>query len=315
MSSGRRVLVLGAGVSGLSSAVRLVEAGYSVEIWARERPPHTTSAVAAAIWYPYLAEPPERVLAWAGVTLHEFARLSADPATGIIMREGVEVLPEAVPDPAWASVVPGFRHARSDELPAGFTDGYVMRLPVIDMSIYLGWLEQQVLAAGATLLERSIQSFDEVRGAADVVVNCTGLGARDLCHDPSLVGVRGQIVVVDGSEGSTFLIDEATLSYIIPRVHDTVLGGTADENVCDARVDDQTAASILDRCRQLMPALARAPVRGHKVGIRPCRTTVRLERESLGGVSVVHNYGHGGSGVTLSWGCADEVVALASAST
>jgi D-amino-acid oxidase len=315
MSSGRRILVLGAGVSGLSSAVRLLEAGYSVEIRARERPADTTSAVAAAIWYPYLAEPADRVLAWSGVTLHEFVRLSADPATGIILREGVEVFREAVTDPAWAPVVPGFRHARSNELPAGFTDGYVMRLPVIDMSIYLGWLERQVLAAGATLIERSVQSFEDVRGVADLIVNCTGLGARDLCHDQALVGVRGQTVVVDGSEVSTFLIDESTLSYIIPRVHDTVLGGTADENACDARVDDRTAASIIDRCGRLMPALARAPVRGHKVGIRPCRTTVRLEWESLGGISLVHNYGHGGSGVTLSWGCADEVVALASATT
>ena len=70
-----RIVVLGAGVSGLSSALRLVEAGHAVQVWARERALDTTSAVAAAIWYPYRAEPADRVAAWAGVALREFLRL------------------------------------------------------------------------------------------------------------------------------------------------------------------------------------------------------------------------------------------------
>ena len=47
------------------------------------------------------------------------------------------------------------------------------------------------------------------------------------------------------------------------------------------------------------------------VGLRPGRMEVRLEREEKNGKYLIHNYGHGGSGVTLSWGCADEVVELA----
>ena len=58
-----------------------------------------------------------------------------------------------------------------------------------------------------------------------------------------------------------------------------------------------------------MPALAGATVLRHQVGLRPARPVVRLEREG----DVVHCYGHGGAGVTLSWGCADEVVALVAA--
>jgi len=49
------------------------------------------------------------------------------------------------------------------------------------------------------------------------------------------------------------------------------------------------------------------------VGLRPSRKEVRLEIESLSsGRWAIHNYGHGGAGVTLSWGCADEVTRIVS---
>lgn len=99
-------------------------------------------------------------------------------------------------------------------------------------------------------------------------------------------------------------------SDIIPRLSSVVLGGTADENVEDMNVDVEAAASIRDRCIQLVPELAGAKPLADRVGIRPCRSTVRLELEWVQGCRVVHNYGHGGSGVTLSWGCAADVVAL-----
>jgi D-amino-acid oxidase len=305
-----QILVIGAGVAGLSSALRLIEAGHAVEIVAREPPPQTTSAVAAAIWYPYRAEPADRVRDWAGVTLEEFVRLSADPSTGIVLRDGLELFRDAVDDPPWASVVPGFRRAVSGELPPGYTAGYAMRLPVIDMSVYLRWLEGRVLASGAGITQRTIRSFADLSPDADVVVNCTGLGARDLCHDRELFGVRGQVIVVEAPEVSEFRIDDATVTYIIPRLHDVVLGGTAEDHVYDTGIDTATAASIRTHCERLNPRLCHAPWRAHKVGIRPCRASVRLERERLDGMSVVHNYGHGGAGVTLSWGCADEVVSL-----
>ena len=70
--------------------------------------------------------------------------------------------------------------------------------------------------------------------------------------------------------------------------------------------EDGVTEEILDRATLLVPELSRAKVLGHRVGLRPARPSVRLEREG----NVVHCYGHGGAGVTLSWGCADEVAAL-----
>ena len=122
--------------------------------------------------------------------------------------------------------------------------------------------------------------------------------------------MRGQIIVVEASEVSEFRLDDATVTYIIPRLHDVVLGGTAEEHVYDTGIDEASAASIREHCGRLIPALSTAPMRAHKVGIRPCRTTVRLEMETVDGQRIVHNYGHGGAGVTLSWGCAVEVVSL-----
>ncbi len=59
-----------------------------------------------------------------------------------------------------------------------------------------------------------------------------------------------------------------------------------------------------------MPSLEAAEVLGHWVGLRPGREGIRLELEEIGGRTVIHNVGHGGSGLTLAWGCAGDVVKL-----
>jgi D-amino-acid oxidase len=93
---------------------------------------------------------------------------------------------------------------------------------------------------------------------------------------------------------------------VIPRSRDIVLGGTEQQGEWSRTPDPQTATDILARTARLVPELAGAKVLCHKVGLRPARRQVRLEREG----DVVHCYGHGGAGVTLSWGCAEEVASL-----
>ena len=101
-----RVIVIGAGVVGLSCALRLQQAGHRVDVVARDLPLETTSAVAAAIWYPYRAFPYERVTAWSATTYHELERLAADADTGVRMVEGTELHRRRTSDPWWRSAVP-----------------------------------------------------------------------------------------------------------------------------------------------------------------------------------------------------------------
>lgn len=145
---------------------------------------------------------------------------------------------------------------------------------------------------------------------AEVVVDAAGLGARLLADDPSVQPVRGQVVHVEQFGLDRWWLDGGGPTYVVPRTHDVVVGGTAEDGAWDRRPDPDVAQRILARATEMVPALARARVLRHRVGLRPARPEVRLEVETRGGARVVHCYGHGGAGVTLSWGCADEVAAL-----
>jgi D-amino-acid oxidase len=108
-----------------------------------------------------------------------------------------------------------------------------------------------------------------------------------------------------------------SLAYVIPRDRDVILGGTAERGEWDLTPEPEITEEIREKTKRLEPRVADARVLEVNVGLRPGRTTVRVEREELpaedgrAGGTVIHNYGHGGAGYTLSWGCAEDVVALA----
>jgi D-amino-acid oxidase len=313
--TGRRdVTVVGAGVIGLTCALRLAEAGVGVRVVARDRREATTSSVAAAMWYPYRAFPFERVLGWAAVSYAEFAHLARrGPAAAVQMRAGTELLRDDGPAPWWASAVPDLaKVAGHPQVPAGFAIGWRFTAPIVDMSRYLPWLESRLADRGVVPEREDLADLADSRLGA-VVVDCAGLGARTLVPDPSVTPVRGQVVVVEQIGLDEWVVDDGDgrqLTYVVPRVDDVVVGGTAEEGADDLAVDDATAVEILERATALVPALAEARIVRHKVGLRPARPTVRLDAEERGGRTVVHCYGHGGAGVTLSWGCAADVVDL-----
>jgi D-amino-acid oxidase len=293
-----RAVVVGAGVVGLTTAVRLREAGIEANVVARDEPLDTTSAVAAALWYPYRALPAQRVTAWSAQTYCALAALAEVPGSGVRMLWGTERLAPDAPDPWWREAVPSLERTR---------EGLRFVAPAVDMSLHLPWLVGRLQALGGALERRDVASLDELD--ADAVVNCAGLGARELAGDTSLVAVRGQILRVAAPEVREWLLDQSDprrLVYVVPRVDDVVLGGTADEGAEDRTPDPAATDAIRARCAALIPALRDAPVVGVAVGLRPARPAVRLEAEGR----VVHCYGHGGAGVTLAWGCAGEVATL-----
>lgn len=304
-------LVIGSGVSGLSTGIRLLEAGYDVQIWARSLPPYTTSNVSAALWYPYRAYPEHLVLDWSASTFTSLVELLDEPSTGVVMRTGYEIFPQQIDDPWWKEAVPTFRRSTPDELPAGYVDGYTFDVPIIAMPLYMQYLTDRFQAHGGVIEIRDLESLEPALAESKLVVNCAGLGARELVNDPSLHAIRGQVVRVKQVGIERFWLDDYNpkgLCYIIPRIDDIIIGGTDQEGDENLEPDPETAAQILERAYVLEPSLRDAEILEHKVGLRPGRPSVRLEAEWIGDSLVVHNYGHGGAGVTLSWGCADAVV-------
>jgi D-amino-acid oxidase len=301
------VTVVGGGVVGLVSALRLAEAGHRVRVVAAATGTGTTSAVAAALWYPYRAAPQDKVTRWSAETFRELSRLTAEPGSGVRMRWGRELFRVPTADPWWVSAVPTWQ--RLDSVPPGYADGLRLPVPVVDMPRHLAWLAAALATRGVGVERRSLTTIPD---DGDVVVNCAGLGARSLVPDASVRALRGQVVVVRQFGLSEWLLDqsdEVNLTYVVPRERSVVLGGTAEEDSEDLTPDPGTAAAIVRRCAALVPEAARARVIAHRVGLRPVRPTVRLELERRAR-PVVHCYGHGGAGVTLSYGCARDVVRL-----
>lgn len=302
------ISVIGAGVIGLTTAVRLLEEGHRVEVLHDRDPQQTTSAVAAAIWYPYLVRPRDRVLPWAMTSLRRFESLAADDRTGVRLIDGLECL--AGETPWWHGTgAPGtVDHAREGDPPSA---GRLLRarLPVARMPDYLDYLVRSIEERGGCLDRRRVNGWDEIAG--EVLINCAGLGARELCDDFSLVGVRGQVLRVEGGTCDRWVIDDRDPqrpTYIVPRGADTILGGSAEKGAEEIVVDPELSARIRERAIRLAPGLEGAAVLGTDAGIRPSRPAVRLEADRDGsGRLLIHNYGHGGSGMTLSWGCAEEV--------
>jgi D-amino-acid oxidase len=304
------VLVIGAGVSGLTSAVCLAESGHSVRVMADLPPTMTTSAVAGASWGPYMVSDP-RVLEWSRqtrITLQAIAQTGS--ATGVRMVNGLETDIERVEPPRWAVDANDFRLCRAEELPPGYATGWRYTIPIVNMRTYLGYLVDRLAACGVKVQIATVSSFAAVAHTARTIINCTGLGSRELVPDSALYPVRGQLVVVKNNGVDSFFQDNTNgeeLTYFLPHGDHVVLGGSAIEHASDMLPDAKMAEAIMKRCAAVEPRLLDAQKIEDRVGLRPTRPAVRTERADVDGLRVIHNYGHGGSGLTLSWGCAEEV--------
>lgn len=303
-------VVLGAGVVGLTTAVVLAEAGLAVQVIAEEIP-GVTSMAAGAMWGPYLVEPKDLVDQWSQHSLETFRGLAADSATGVRAASGIEASRSADEAPDWATALPGFQPVSHADLPPGFASGYRFTVPLIDMPTYLRYLEHRLRTAGGAIEQQKVRTLDDAPQASSII-NCTGMGAASLASDATMWPIRGQHVVVS-NPGLTDFFSEDTgpspdLLCIYPHGDTVVLGGTALDGDGSLEPDEKAAADILARCTAVEPSLAQSTVVDHRVGLRPTRSRVRVTVDRrTDGTPLIHNYGHGGAGVTLSWGCAREV--------
>ncbi|MFZ0217739.1 MAG: FAD-dependent oxidoreductase [Candidatus Dormiibacterota bacterium] len=307
------VMVVGGGVVGLTTAIRLVERGRRVRIVTAEPAERTTSAAASAMWSLPPVAPDDPQLRWARASLPELQSLAATAGTGVHLARGVLASRVDGPLPPVMTTIPGFRPIAGG-LPAGFREGFQVEVPLLDMPPYLRYLTARFGGGGGELQVRRLASLAEAAAEAPVIVNCAGVAARDLVPDPLVHPVFGQHVLVENPGLTDFFMEGPRVSEwvgIYPYDDHVVLGGVAVPDRWEREPDPSLAARIVDRCVEVEPRLRGARVLGHNAGLRPARPAVRLEVTDLAGARCVHNYGHGTLGVGLAWGCAAEAAELA----
>jgi len=320
----RRVAVIGAGVSGLTCGIFFAERGFHAGIFAEEIGQQTTSGAAAALWFPYDAEPADKVIPWALATYKVLVDLAKDPRSGVSMielRQYCRTGEIQMPDWAGPFVIPSASSVMSSEVETSvnisesiFKSSFAINVPLMDTSIYLDYLADRFQKAGGAIkTDVRFEKLEDVDRKFDLVINCAGIGARELARDVDLEPHRGQVAIVPkiGNLQCAIVCDDDPLMYAIPRTNDCVFGGT-NEVSDDLAANPATTSTIVGECSRVLK-IDSPRVLKERVGLRPFRKSgVRLESEKLrDGRRVIHNYGHGGSGFTLSWGCAQNVFQIA----
>jgi D-amino-acid oxidase len=187
-----------------------------------------------------------------------------------------------------------------------------MDVPIVEPPKYLNYLYNRYKELGGELEIREIKMIDEVKYESPIIVNCTGVWAKEIADDSTVFPIRGQTVLIQAPDITEGYMDDHNFTYMFPREDGVLIGGVAEPNTWDLETDAGLTADIVARCSQIDPNIADVPILGQFVGLRPGRDRVRLEAEALSkDCTVIHNYGHAGVGYTLSWGCAGEVTTLA----
>lgn len=308
---GKKIAVIGAGISGMSSAYLLAAQGHELHIISKSFSPDITSNRAAAFWFPYHIRNDKRGIEWCVKSYNFYISLVGEE-TGISMKRIVKAVKSNTGDEdTWLEFMPKDTLAilQDGNAPEGYDKAYEAYVPLIETQIFLPWLYKQVKDKGATFTHQQIFDLHDLSGSYDTIINCSALGARELCNDKTVIPVRGQVVLLEPGFPDHIFLDNQTPAYIVPRKDATIVGGTYEENVYDEKTEQDSLDDILRRAYSVFPGLDTRKIIGNWAGLRPYRPTVRVEIEK--DTNIIHNYGHGGSGYTLAFGCAEEVVKLA----
>ncbi|CAF4555079.1 unnamed protein product [Rotaria socialis] len=303
-----RVCVIGAGAVGLSTAscIKSQYPSLSLTIIADRFLDATTSDGAGGLF-----RPDDRFVPGIDKSI-----LSIGAEAGISQVSGYQLFNDPRPDPSYKDIVYNFRYLTKNELttfPDHYKYGYFCTTFYVDTRKYMKYLTKQLLEKEVTFTKKKINSLDELVGSYDIVLNCTGFGAREICNDNLIRPIRGQMIRVRAPWIKHFYYTDDNC-YMIPNHETIVLGGTRQLDDDNIRVDLNDKDGIWQRCLRLCPSLAQAEILWDWAGLRPNREPIRVEIETIKhgnkNLLVVHNYGHGGNGISLSWGTAVDATRL-----
>lgn len=319
------IAVIGAGVVGLSTAVCIQQSVPEsiVTVFADKFGDETLSSGAGGLYRPEISIDSDinKLRKWCRDSMDHFLEILASPDAG---KAGVQCVSgyhlttsegHVARNSLLEEMAPLYRDLSEKELklfPSHYKSGVFFSTIIADCRHYLQWLTKKFTDAGGKIEVRHISKISELPKAYDVIVNCTGLGAKNLLSDNMLVPVRGQTIRVKAPWIKHFYYgDEA---YIVPGVDYVTLGGVKDYGSWKMEVNPYQKQFIFDKCVELVPSLKNAEVLYDWVGLRPYRFSVRLDANIIQcdgkHYLVVNNYGHGGHGVTLSWGTAKHATEL-----
>lgn len=305
----KHICVIGAGVIGLTSALCFQESGFIVKIIADKFDETICSSNAGAIWGPFLSNEDQSAYEWSFETLKVFRNLAKNPKSGINIVDGVLAANYETQIPEWFKLL-NQDHEYDEQLPKGYIKAWRYSVPIIEMPKYLNWLKTEFYQSNGVLEIGKINSFTELKDEFDFVINCTGLGSKELCADEKLYAMKGQLIVVSNPGVNYFFAergDNKELFYWMPQGEKIVIGGTAEKIFSHTLIDEVQTKRMFDQAKRIEKKFAKSEFVAEKVGFRPCRDSIRFEFDKIY-QNVFHNYGHGGSGVSLSWGCAQSVV-------
>jgi len=345
------IVVVGAGVSGLTTALILAKNSKNVVTIIAKHMPGDYDIEYSSPWagadYSPFAKAGTITATWEQETWKPLANLADNvPEAGIHFQKSRvydrkkdagagtrAVFAEFVSlDPWYKDTVPDFRVLSPEELPKEIDTGTEFTSVCINTALYLPWLVGQCRKHGVILKRHVISHISDASKAhhsgkeADIVINCTGLMSSKLggVNDKTLIPARGQTTIVRNDPGHMACTSgtddgEGELVYFMTRASGggTVLGGSYELGNWESQPDPNLAMRIMKRAVELRPELTDGKgVEGlsivrHAVGLRPYRTGgIRLEKERIDGIWVVHNYGHAGYGYQVSYGCSETVAKL-----
>ena len=321
-----QIAVVGAGVVGLSVAYMLSERirsrATTITILADRFSPNTTSDKAAALTVPFeLCEGEldprekgwlERSIAWFGDVYNSQECCN----TGVTLANGCLSLAGSSETPWWRNSMLGFQEMTANEkqlmnIPSEYEHVYSFSSYMVDCRVYLPWLMGCFQRNGGIVQLCHISSLDELT-SYDVVINCTGLDSRYLASDSGVYPTRGDAVIVQAPwiRQFVFLINKDVYTYVFPRSTSVLCGGSGRDHNWSELPERSATEDIMKRCTAIVPSLASCTIVKEYAGLRPMRSRVRLEALTEGRRTIVHCYGHGGKGITYSWGCADDVCTI-----